>query len=66
MIGEAAKAAVAADSTIESEFPGIEWSPWAKMRDVVTHQYWRTNHAIGWSTAGEDVPRLAEELRRVK
>src|SRR5678815_5769243 len=38
-IGEAAKAVIAADSTIETEVPDVEWSLWAKMRDRITHQY---------------------------
>ncbi len=38
--GEAAKAALAADPSVESTIPEVEWSPIARMRDRVTG--WRT------------------------
>jgi uncharacterized protein with HEPN domain len=56
VLGEAAKAVVAADPAIESEFPGVQWSPLAKMRDRITHQYWAVDGEIVWSTAEHDVP----------
>jgi uncharacterized protein with HEPN domain len=56
--GEAAKAVVAADPSIETEVPGVEWSAWAKMRDRVTHGYWTLDREIVWSTAEQDVPRI--------
>lgn len=62
VIGEAAKAAIAADSSIGTDIPKIEWSLWAKMRDRVTHQYWATDHEIVWSTAENDVPALRQNL----
>ena len=62
VIGEAAKAVIAADPTISSEVPSIEWSLWAKMRDRITHQYWATDRDIVWSTASADVPELRTEL----
>jgi uncharacterized protein with HEPN domain len=62
VIGEAAKAAVAADSSIATDIPKVEWSLWAKMRDRVTHQYWATDREIVWSTAENGVPALRKEL----
>lgn len=62
LIGEAAKAVVAADNTIAEEVPLVEWSLWAKLRDRITHQYWATDHEIVWQTATEDVARLREDL----
>ena len=62
VIGEAAKAATAADGTIVDEVPTVEWSLWAKMRDRITHQYWATDHEIVWSTATNDVDALRETL----
>jgi uncharacterized protein with HEPN domain len=38
IIGEAAKAVVAADKDIPRDVPEVEWSSWARMRDKVTHQ----------------------------
>lgn len=58
VLGEAAKAVVAADASIEKDLPGIEWSLLAKMRDKVTHQYWAVDREIVWSTAERDVPKI--------
>ena len=58
VVGEAAKAVVAADPSIEPEFPNIEWSLLAKMRDRVTHQYWAIDPEIVWSTAERDLPNI--------
>jgi uncharacterized protein with HEPN domain len=56
ILGEAAKAVVAADSSVERDFPNIKWSPLARMRDKVTHQYWAVDGEIVWSVAKQDVP----------
>jgi uncharacterized protein with HEPN domain len=56
VIGEASKAVVAADKSIIAEMPEIEWSPWARMRDRVTHKYWATDREMVWSTAQTDAP----------
>lgn len=58
VLGEAAKAVVASDASIEEDLPGIEWSLLAKMRDKVTHQYWAVDGEIVWSTAERDVPKI--------
>lgn len=63
VIGEAAKAVTAADPTIETDFPDVEWSPLAKMRDKVTHQYWAIDEEIVWATAEEDIAKIRELLR---
>jgi uncharacterized protein with HEPN domain len=62
VIGEAAKSALDADPSIEDEFPGIEWSAMARMRDRVAHHYWATDHDVVWTTAVESVPKLQKEL----
>jgi uncharacterized protein with HEPN domain len=64
VIGEAAKAVVAADETIAAEISSVEWSLWAKIRDRITHQYWATDREIVWSTATHDVPALRANLLR--
>jgi uncharacterized protein with HEPN domain len=64
VIGEAAKAVVAADESIPTEITGVEWSLWAKMRDRITHQYWATDNEIVWATASTDVPALQAGLER--
>jgi uncharacterized protein with HEPN domain len=63
VIGEAAKAAVAADAALATDVPAVEWSLWARMRDRVTHQYWATDQEIVWLTALHDVSALSRDLR---
>jgi uncharacterized protein with HEPN domain len=63
VVGEAAKAVVAADPSLEGELPQIEWSLLAKMRDKVTHQYWAINQEIVWATAERDITRIRDLLR---
>jgi uncharacterized protein with HEPN domain len=62
VLGEAAKAALAADPSVASEVPDVEWSLMARMRDRVTHQYWKTDREIVWATATVAVPELARTL----
>jgi uncharacterized protein with HEPN domain len=64
VMGEAAKAVVAADPSIEADVPEIEWSLLAKMRDKVTHQYWAVDPEIVWSTAERDVPAIRAQLAK--
>lgn len=58
VLGEAAKAVVKADSSIEKDLSDVEWSLLAKMRDIVTHQYWAVDREIAWSTAEREVPKI--------
>jgi len=61
-MGEAAKAALAADPSVEGELPEIEWSELARMRDKMIHQYWAVNAEIVWATASRDVPAIRAVL----
>lgn len=51
VLGEAAKGALAADPTLETSFPDVEWSPIARMGDRVAHHYWATDRELVWQTA---------------
>jgi uncharacterized protein with HEPN domain len=62
VLGEAAKAALAADPTLESELPEVEWPPIARMRDRVAHHYWATDREVVWATATVAVPELRAAL----
>lgn len=62
VIGEAAKAVLAADSSIVSDVPGVEWSLLARMRDKITHQYWAVDREMVWSTADRDIPAIRRTL----
>jgi uncharacterized protein with HEPN domain len=62
VMGEAAKAVLAADSSLETELPEIEWSELARMRDKMIHQYWAVNAEIVWATASHDIPAIKAVL----
>ena len=62
VIGEAAKAVVAADPSVVSDLAGIEWGLLARMRDKVAHQYWTVDREIVWSTAERDIPTIRQIL----
>ena len=62
VLGEAAKATLAADPSLEPMLPGVEWRAMARMRDRVTHRYWATDPDVVWSTATRSVPELREML----
>lgn len=63
VLGEAAKAVVAADPSIETDLPDVQWSPLAKMRDKIAHQYWAIDREIVWDTATHDAPAILALLR---
>jgi Protein of unknown function DUF86 len=62
VLGEAAKATLAADPSVASALPEIEWSPIARMRDRVAHHYWATDPEVVWATATVAVPALCGAL----
>lgn len=62
VLGEAAKAALAADAGIDAAHPDIDWSPMARMRDRVAHHYWATDREIVWTTARDAVPALRRAI----
>jgi len=62
VLGEAAKAALSADTSLEASLPNVEWSPIARMRDRVAHHYWATDRQVVWTTATVAVPELRRAL----
>ena len=58
VLGEAAKAALAANPSLEAACSAVDWSPVARMRDRVAHHYWATDREIVWTTASAAVPDL--------
>ncbi len=62
VLGEAAKAALAADPTLPVAFPHIDWSPIVRMRDRVAHHYWVTDREVVWATVTNAVPELRRTL----
>jgi uncharacterized protein with HEPN domain len=60
IIGEAAKAVT---EETRAQYPDVEWSKAARLRDVLIHDYHRVDPAQVWATAADHVPSLAHALR---
>ena len=46
--------------------PAIPWAEIARMRDLLTHRYFDTTHAIVTATARHDIPELAAAVSRLQ
>jgi uncharacterized protein with HEPN domain len=55
VIGEAAKNV---DEELREDAPGVPWSDFAGLRDVIAHQYFRVQKQIVEDTVREDLPAL--------
>lgn len=65
-IGEAVKGAQASGIDLEALAPLVPWKQIAGMRDVLSHQYWRTDPVIVWSVAAKDLKPLETAVRRIR
>ncbi|OGA59451.1 MAG: hypothetical protein A3F77_18025 [Betaproteobacteria bacterium RIFCSPLOWO2_12_FULL_67_28] len=65
-IGEAVKAAQAGGLELERLAPEVPWPQIAGMRDVLSHQYWRTDPEIVWAVVEKDLKPLAAAIRRIR
>ncbi len=65
-IGEAVKGAQAGGMDLETLAPEVPWQQIAGMRDVVSHQYWRTDPQILWSVVEKDLKPLEAAARRLR
>ena len=61
-IGEAVKDI---DPQILAEEPTIPWAEISRMRDQLAHRYFDTAHSIVSATAANDIPLLAQAVRRL-
>jgi len=62
VIGEAVKNL---SGETRAKEPGVDWSAWAGLRDVISHSYFRVDMAIIWDTVDRDVPVLAAAVGRL-
>lgn len=60
VIGEAAKKISA---PTRAAIPDVPFDEIAKMRDILTHVYWRIDYKIVWDTVERDVPSRIEKVR---
>lgn len=59
IIGEAAKKISPATRAL---LPQLPFDEIARMRDVLSHVYWRINYQIVWDTATRDVPEVIRHV----
>jgi uncharacterized protein with HEPN domain len=64
-IGEAANRAIRLDPSIVNEFPEFEADRACAARNVRSHDYFRVDPAILWSTVMQSVPKMVTETRRI-
>jgi uncharacterized protein with HEPN domain len=53
------------DDQVKAEFPDVEWSRPTQLRNRIVHGYWSTDLDILLTTAREDLPGFAAQLRDV-
>jgi uncharacterized protein with HEPN domain len=59
VIGEAAKKI---EASTRASLPHVPFDDIARMRDKITHTYWRTDLQIVWETTTKDLPALIGAL----
>ena len=65
-IGEAVKGAHAGGIDLEAHAPAIPWQEIAGMRDILSHQYWRTDSQIVWGVVVKDLKPLAAAIAKIR
>lgn len=64
-IGDAVKGAQAGGIELERLAPEVPWPQIAGMRDLLAHQYWRTDPKIVWAVAEKDLAGMESAVRRL-
>jgi uncharacterized protein with HEPN domain len=64
-IGEAVKGAQAGGIELEKLAPQVPWTEIAGMRDILSHQYWRTDPQIVWGVIEKDLKPLRAAAARI-
>lgn len=59
------EAAAQLDASVKTQFPEVEWSQPARLRNRVIHGYWSIDLEILHTTATALLPAFVEQLRRV-
>jgi uncharacterized protein with HEPN domain len=64
VIGRIADAANRLPDRVKTAVPDISWDDIRDIRILVDHIYHRIDYAALWTTLEDDVPQLADQLRR--
>ena len=64
-LGEAVKGAQAGGLDLERLAPGVPWGQIAGMRDILSHQYWRTDPEIIWAVVAKDLKPLEAAVKKL-
>ncbi len=62
VIGEAA---ANVPEQIRENHSSIEWRKIVGMRNLIAHQYWRTDYKIVWDVVQNDLPKLRREVQLI-
>jgi uncharacterized protein with HEPN domain len=62
IIGEAVKGL---PRDLRDRYPEVPWRDIAGARDVLVHEYFRIDLDLAWEMVKEDIPDLAEKIRRI-
>jgi uncharacterized protein with HEPN domain len=62
IIGEATKKL---PQHFRSQYPQIEWTEIAGLRDVLIHNYFGIDYDLVWNVVSNDIPELQHELQRI-
>ena len=65
-IGDAVKGAEAGGVDLERLAPEVPWPQIAGMRDLLAHQYWRTDPQILWAVVAKDLKPLETAARKIR
>ena len=64
-IGEAVKGAQTGGIDLEGLAPEVPWQQIAGMRDILSHQYWRTDPLMVWAVVTKDLKPLEAAVRKI-
>ena len=59
------EAAAQLDTTVKERFSTVEWARPSQLRNRIVHGYWSIDLAILHTTATDQLPAFAEQLREV-
>ncbi|MDP8929009.1 MAG: DUF86 domain-containing protein [Actinomycetota bacterium] len=62
LVAEAVKVAV---DELEDVYPDYPWHQPIEMRNILAHEYWRTDPELVRAALAEDIPDVAQKVRKL-